>query len=209
MPLLKELAFTHIQLTQFQAWGGGYSDTSWFEGSLGTSELATFFTDTHAHSMEEYLELLLNSKGLARYAPFFLDVASMGKMLGGSFLPGIEVGREGGIPENWTLYHGGSPYFPDLRFHPQGSLDGHSAGTLTKDLSVPWFADFIDCGETFWPTARPEVVFDKNSIAYLWLNQNLHADTEDKFKVYWMQVGFIRRQQGDKLAEDESLFHRP
>jgi hypothetical protein len=209
MPLLKELALTHIQLTQFQAWAGGYSDTSWFEQNLGATELAMFFNDTHSHTMDEYLDRLLNSNGLSRYAPFFLDVASMGKMLGGSFLPGIEVGREGGIPNNWTLYHGGTPRFPDLRFHPQGSLDGHSAGTLTKDLSVPWFADFIDCGETFWPTARPQVVFDKNGIAYPWLNQHLHADTEDKFKVYWLQVGFIRRQQGDKFAEDESLFHRP
>ena len=133
--------------------------------------------------MEEYLNQLFNFNGLSRYAPVFLDMASMGKILGGSFLPGIEVGREGGKLENWTLYHGATPYFPDLRFHPQGVLEPHLPGTLTKDLSVPWFADYIDCGETFWPTSRPQVVFEKNGIAYPWLSNARHANSEAKFKI--------------------------
>jgi hypothetical protein len=173
------------------------------------SDLATFFNDTHTHSTEEYLDRLFNFNGLTRYAPAFLDMASMGKMLGGSFLPGIEVGREGGKAKNWTLYHGGTRYFPDLRFQPQDTLVPHLRGTLTKDLSVPWFADYIDCGETFWPTSRPQVVFDKNGIAYPWLSAGRHADTEAKFKIYWLQLGFLRRQQGDNFAEGDSLFHRP
>ena len=209
MPLLKEVALTHIQLVQFEAWAGGYADTSWFEQNLRVSDLATFFNDTHPHTMEEYLNQLFNFNGLSRYAPVFLDMASMGKILGGSFLPGIEVGREGGKLENWTLYHGATPYFPDLRFHPQGVLEPHLPGTLTKDLSVPWFADYIDCGETFWPTSRPQVVFEKNGIAYPWLSNARHANSEAKFKIYWFQLGFLRRQQGDKFAEEESLFHRP
>ena len=130
-------------------------------------------------------------------------------MLGGSFLPGIEVGREGGKAENWTLYHGGTPYFPDLRFHPQGVLAPHRAGTLTKDLSVPWFADYIDCGETFWPTSRPQVVYQKNGFAYPWLYIAEARQQRGRFQSYWFQLGFIRRQQDDEFFEEESLFHRP
>ena len=43
---------------------------------------------------------------VARYAPAIIDMAPLGTMLGGSFLPGIEVGREAGIARNWCLFHG-------------------------------------------------------------------------------------------------------
>jgi L-lysine epsilon oxidase-like protein len=220
MPLLKEYAFTHIQYNQFEYWATGKMEkghyTRWaplFEVIFKGSRLATFFGE--AHSREEYIDQLLKQRPL--YGPAFLDMASLGKMLGGSFLPGIEVGREGGIPKNWSLYHGGTVYFPDLRFHPQGSATPHRPGTLTKDLAVPWFADYIGCVENFWPTSRPQVVYQKNDVPYAWLEIKEHAHNDADFRAYWKRVGFIRRQTTGEFFdtatgeffEEEALLHRP
>jgi hypothetical protein len=84
-----------------------------------------------------------------------IDMAHLGTMLGGSFLPGIEVGREAGIATNWCLFHGATKYFPSIRFKPYNKEAEHSHGTLTKDLAVPWTEDFKSCDEAFWPTSRP------------------------------------------------------
>ena len=62
-----------------------------FEVVFKGSQLEAFFRED-GHSSEEYLDKLLSLRPL--YAPAFLDMASMGKMVGGSFLAGIEVGRE-------------------------------------------------------------------------------------------------------------------
>jgi hypothetical protein len=234
MPMVKDHAFTAMQYGQFKAWAEGHESKRLFEALFRGSDLESFFKASPGSSIESYLNEMLKKR--PRFAPAFLDMASMGKMLGGSFLPGIEVGREAGKRQNWSLYRGGTPHFPDLRFHPQGKSDEHRAGTLTKDLSVPWFADYIDCAENFWPTSRPQVVFDEKGIAYSWLDlgvikndlsrrlgaashgplpawdvlspDNPTAD-QTAFKEYWTRVGFIRRQQDGKLAEEEALLHRP
>ena len=84
-----------------------------------------------------------------------IDMAHLGAMLGGSFLPGIEVGREAGIATNWCLFHGATKYFPSIRFKPANKDAEHEPGTLTKDLAVPWTEDFKACDEVFWPTSGP------------------------------------------------------
>jgi hypothetical protein len=228
MPLLKELAFTHLQYNQFEYWAnnqvtGGVKPT-WaplFEVIFKAGNLTSFFAENHTR--EEYINMLFACR--PRYAPAFLDIASMGRMLGGSFLPGIEVGREAGIPGNWSLFHGGTVYFPDVRFAPMPKVAAdsstaipigeplpepaaHSAGQLTKDLAVPWFADFIACGETFWPTSRPSVVQQKNGPAYDWLSGAVDED-DATLIAYWTKLGFIRRQPDDAFHETEALFERP
>jgi hypothetical protein len=212
MPMLKEYAFTYIQYNHLEYWATGKMDkghyTRWtplFEILFKGSSLETFFAQ--AHSMEEYVNELFKIR--PRYAPAFLDMASMGRMLGGSFLPGIEVGREGGKATNWSFVHGGTIYFPDIRFHPQGKAPGHKAGTLTKDLAIPWFADYIGCEEDFWPTSRPQVVYQNNGLAYSWLSKSEHTTTEPAFRDYWKKLGFIRRQPNDEFFEEEAVFTRP
>jgi L-lysine epsilon oxidase C-terminal domain len=215
--MLKEYAFTHIQFTQFEFWAkgsvAGGHNPRWaplFEVVFKGSSLETFFKQSH--TMEEYIAELFRRR--PRYAPAFLDMANMARMLGGSFLPGIEIGREGGKPGNWSLYRGGTIYFPDLRFHPQGRTVTHSPGTLTKDLALPWFVDYINCGENFWPTSRPEVVYQQNGLPYSWLSFSDHASDEAALKAYWTKLGFIRRRTNsvtseDELFEEEALFPRP
>lgn len=228
MPLLKELALTHIQYNHFEYWATNKVTKGlkprWapnFEVHLQDASLANFFAQ--AHTREEYIDKLFKSR--PRYAPAFLDMASMGRMLGGSFLPGIEVGREAGIPSNWSLFHGGTSYFPDVRFLPTPNISdavnaaipldqpipeppAHSPGQLTKDLAVPWFADFIACGETFWPTSRPSIVQQENGPAYDWMPPE--ADTDDASLIaYWTKLGFIRRGAGDVFRETETQFEHP
>jgi len=225
MPLLKDLAFTHLQYNQFEYWAKNRVSKGlkpqWaplFEVIFKAGNLVDFFGQNHTR--EQYIDMLFASR--PRYAPAFLDMASMGRMLGGSFLPGIEVGREGGVPENWSLFHGGTVYFPDVRFLPTPPVDPtaspspdpipeppmHPAGTLTKDLAVPWFADFIACNETFWPTSRLSVVQQKNGPAYNWIPGEADKD-DDALIAYWTKLGFIRRQPDDTFHETEALFERP
>jgi hypothetical protein len=214
MPMLKELALTHMQFRHFQLWSNNLPDFDFnpetkhlFQRLFKPNDPNSFFSQPH--SMEEYINELLTKR--SRYAPAFLDMASMGKIIGGSFLPGIEVGREGGIQENWTLYHGGTIYFPDLRFHPRwnNGSEPHPPGMLTKDLSIPWFVDYIACPENYWPTSRPQVVYSKAGVAYSWLTKHTHANTESDLTFYWTKLGFIRRQPNDTFAEEESIFPRP
>jgi hypothetical protein len=217
MPMLKEYALTEIQYGQFARWAGTAADVHprhapFFDVVFkGNKRLEPFFQERTAdgdpaHSMEDYITRLLTT--LPLYAPAFLDMASMSKMLGGSFLPGIEVGREAGVPKNWSLFQGGTKYFPDLRFMPQGTDKLHRPGMFTKDLAVPWFVDFEDCQENYWPTSRPQVVYQDNGLAYPWL-PGRETTGEDAMRRYWKRVGFIRRQDDGTIIEDESLIKRP
>jgi hypothetical protein len=145
-------------------------------------------------------------------------------MLGGSFLPGIEVGREAGIATNWCLFHGGTIHFPDVRFKPCDDAREHTVGTLTKDLSVPWTADFLSCDETFWPTGRPGKVYVNETVRRDWMLQpavrgdpiaannhpgdviphlNSDATASEYYKEYWKSLGFVRRTATDKFIVAE------
>lgn len=209
MPLLKEYALTEVQYGQFARWANQKLDfhPRWaplFDVVFKGSALETFFQQS-GHTLDQHINLLLTA--LPLYAPAFLDMASMGKMLGGSFLPGIEVGREGGKPENWSLFQGGTKYFPDLRLMPQGTPDLHRPGTLTKDLGVPWFVDFDDCQENYWPTSRPQVVYQEQGLAYSWLPFEESKD-KDTMIAYWKRVGFVRRRGDGIIDKDDSLIEQ-
>jgi hypothetical protein len=92
---------------------------------------------------------------------------------------------------------------------PQGTDNTlHRPGMFTKDLAVPWFVDFEDCQENYWPTSRPQVVNQDNGLAYPWLPSR-ETTGEAAMRSYWKRVGFIRRQDNGTLTEDESLIKRP
>ena len=122
-----------------------------------------------------------------------LDMANLGKMLGGSFLPGIEVGREAGRAQNWSLVHGATKYFPDLRFHPAAGSTPHQPGMLTKDLAVPWFNDFISCDETYWPTSRPQIVYQEQILRIV----------REIGDFSWTHAAYIRKIISRKIGEQE------
>src|SRR5205823_4068371 len=67
--------------------------------------------------------------------------------VGGPLFPGIEA--------SWTVRK------PDLYVSAfRINSRRHHAGDITKYMSLPWQADFYDCGDTWWPSARPEQVIE-------------------------------------------------
>jgi hypothetical protein len=144
-------------------------------------------------------------------------MAAMGAMLGGSFLPGIEVGREAGIAGNWCLFYGATQYFPTVRFKPVGKTDEHTHGTLSKDLAVPWSQDFQACDEKFWPTSRPGRTIKTaagprldwqitiaDSVPHL---GRVAATPLEFVQEYWKSLGFIRRNATNEFIEREQSWH--
>ena len=155
MPLLRELAYTTHQYKQFEVWQGKtiseYRLVNIFFTELVPPVLQVSFA--LPGDQDKHFKDFLAARPM--YAPAMIDMAYLGTIIGGSFLPGIEVGREAGIATNWCLFHGSTRYFPSIRFKPSNSATEHTLGTLTKDLAVPWSEDFKACDEAFWPTARP------------------------------------------------------
>jgi hypothetical protein len=218
MPLLRELAYTHLQYDNFLDW----------QGDPKNVRLAAIFTEIVSPSLrtsfnaagdaDSYFAALLAER--PRFAPAMIDMAHLGSMLGGSFLPGIEVGREGAIATNWCLFHGGTSYFADVRFKPARSTGNHTIGTLTKDLAVPWSKDYASCDEQFWPTARMGRVTTDGTNRVDWIMSNgqlatfLHRPaatfTEgDYVKAYWKALGFVRRNSSDQFIEQEAPWRGP
>jgi hypothetical protein len=213
MPMLRELAYTNLQYSHFSDWALA-SPTKLetiYDTMLGASLKAFLAAD---HDEDAWFAKIVADA--ETYAPALLDMAHMGAMLGGSFLPGIEVGREAGVAQNWSLYHGGSPRFPDVRFDPCNGTTPHPPGMLTKDLAVPWQVDYAACNETYWPTSRPGKVVRETAPGTFaegqdWMIGSLSVEAgespdENKrryYRTYWTMLGFIRRETNDRFVERE------
>jgi len=209
MPMLRELAFTPLQYTQLEAWKNPGADPqakNIFD-LIVSPALAALFAG--AGDADKHFTDLLAKRPL--FAPALIDMAHLGAMIGGSFLPGIEVGREAAIPTNWSLFHGPTPDFPTIRFKPVDADGEHISGTLTKDLAIPWSEDFKDCDETFWPTSRPGRTTKDGTNRILWQiditdsipHLGRKAGDPEFLKEYWKALGFIRR---DVLPTGEVVF---
>lgn len=232
MPMLRELAYTFLQYDQFGMWQARDfvpSSGKFREHNVRTANLfdqivsrALKASFAGAGNADAHFANFLAER--PKLAPAMIDMAGLGAMLGGSFYPGIEVGREAGIPVNWSLYHGGTQHFPDVRFRPCNETRDHTIGTLTKDLSVPWTVDYRTCDESFWPTSRPGMVFMATSGRQSWFNSpkienspnpaddspgdtiphlGRKASGEEYIKEYWKSLLFIRRRSDGSYREGE------
>lgn len=216
MPLLRELAYTPLQYEQFKGWQASGTDVhnAFIFDQIVAPALKVIFS--RADDADKHFSSLLVARPL--FAPALIDMAHLGAMLGGSFLPGIEVGREAGIAANWCLFHGATKYFPSIRFKPCTKDAEHTLGMLTKDLAVPWSEDFKACDEAFWPTSRPgrttkdPVTLTRHNWQIKKSNTIPHlgavATSDAQFvKEYWKALGFIRRDATDRLIEQEQSWH--
>lgn len=231
MPMLRELAFPPTLYDQFKAWQASDTDVRLdylFREMLPPSLRKSFGTGTDAEA--HFANVVAK---IPKYAPTLIDMAHLGAMLGGSFLAGIEVGREGGVSTNWCMYHGATHYFPSIRFKPCDVPAEHPIGHLTKDLAIPWTFDFEHCTEDFWPTSRPGRTTKTGTTRLDWmiwfpdppdpaapppatppppadvlphLGRAPH-DLVEFYKEYWKALSFIRRDASDQFLEKEQTWH--
>ena len=217
MPLLRELAYTSYQNEQFKIWQAPADAEGAKMSQLFTTMVsASLKTDLETGVDDRDLKFDAFVKAAPKYAPAMMDMANAGSMLGGSFLPGIEVGREAGVATNWTMMHGGTDVFPDIRFKPTEIADEHLSGRLTKDLAIPWQKDFIACDEAFWPTSRPGMVQELQGAVETTVEWQISrtdytmpvgstALEQDVlyFNRYWKDLGFVRREAPQKFVNRE------
>jgi hypothetical protein len=214
MPLLRELAYTPLQYQQFEVWQGSIADVRNHNIFVLIVSPALELSFAGAGDADKHFADFLAARPL--FAPAMIDMAHLGAMLGGSFLPGIEVGREAGVATNWCLFHGATMYFPSIRFKPCTKSAEHTLGTLTKDLAVPWSEDFKACDEAFWPTSRPGRTTTGGVTRHNWQIDisdviphlgATAANAVEFVKEYWKALGFIRRDPTDKFIEQEQSWH--
>jgi len=127
-----------------------------------------------------------------RVTPEGLDRAALETCVGGAFFPGIEAG--------WMM-RDTFEYSEPFRLRP-GSL---KAGDVTKQMAVPWQADFIDCAQEgelgWWPAQRPDDVFPEAGGPQVPWTRDL-VDTKTDMIDNWNRLGFIVRK-GAKYVETE------
>src|SRR5262249_22881877 len=138
--------------------------------------------------------------------PWGLDRAALEGCVGGAFYPGIEAG--------WQIRHEDLFAAPFRIKHRARSTyltddDVVRARPLSRQIAVPWQADFMDCqaesddepGETWgiwgwWPSQRPDDVrVSTHDVMVPWV-RDIPEDGEARhewMKNNWKKLGFVLR----------------
>lgn len=117
--------------------------------------------------------------------PLALTRATLEACIGAPFFPGIEGTYVIAQKETYI-----EPFRIDHR---------HQAGFLTERMALPWQADFIACGELWWPAQRPvEVTKSDGSRDSYSRGMNGYSDMVK----WWTELGFVVRK-GAKFVESE------
>jgi len=124
--------------------------------------------------------------------PAGLDRAALEACAGGPCYPGLEA--------SWLLrdhYTFVEPFRLDRA--------GLAAGDITKQMAVPWQADFTDCtqeGElAWWPAQRPDDVYTEPGGKQLPWTRGLVHDKADMVRK-WHRLGFVVKK-GARFVERE------
>ena len=124
--------------------------------------------------------------------PQGLDRAGLESCVGGAFYPGIEA--------SWLLrdkYKFSEPF----RLDPTNL----EPGDLTKQMAVPWQADFTDCAQdgdlAWWPAQRPDDVFPEAGGPQVPWIRGIVNSTQDMV-AKWHRLGFVVKK-GVKFVETE------
>jgi hypothetical protein len=113
--------------------------------------------------------------------PHGLDRAALEACVGGAFYPGIEA--------SWLLrdvYSFSEPFRLDAT--------NLKAGDISKQMAVPWQADFYDCtqdGElAWWPAQRPDDVYpESGGPQQPWIRK--HVKSASDMVKNWYKLGFV------------------
>ena len=117
--------------------------------------------------------------------PDALTRAALEGCIGAPFFPGIEVTYVIAQAETYD-----SPFRIRQTLPP---------GFLTERMALPWQADFLACGELWWPAQRPvEVVTATGQIEPFSRGMSSYGDMVQ----WWTELGFVV-QQDDQFVESE------
>lgn len=124
--------------------------------------------------------------------PAGLDRSALESCVGGAFYPGIEAG--------WLL-RDTYKYSEPFRLEPTNL----KPGDVTKQMAVPWQADFTDCAQegelAWWPAQRPDEVFPESGGPQAAWTRGLVASMADMVQK-WDRLGFIVKK-GGRYVETE------
>ncbi|MDC3962206.1 LodA/GoxA family CTQ-dependent oxidase [Polyangium jinanense] len=147
-----------------------------------------------------------------------LDRAQLEAASGGAFFPGIEVGWQ---VRNAALFI--EPFRIDLQATSGywGEDEPIGPGHFSRQMALPWHADFTDCAAEgnrgWWPSIRPDDVFPsaQAQTRVPWARATSHFGSgktevqhEDMVE-NWYKFGFVVRQPDKTQIETERAPHIP
>ncbi len=124
--------------------------------------------------------------------PEGLDRAALENCVGGAFYPGIEA--------SWLLRDKYQYVEPFRLSHAR-----RQPGDVTKQMAVPWQADFYDCAQdgplAWWPAQRPDDVFPASGGPQVaWIRDLINSAPDMVQK--WHRLGFVVKK-GRRFLETE------
>ena len=138
------------------------SNNSW--KPEGSSEEGFTLTESQYRMLVEWAEGKVdidgpNGQPPENITPEGLDRAALMNCVGGAFYPGIEAGW---FLESPTAVEMDGADFLRIKRNQRLFGDSLEAGDITKQMAVPWQADFSVCHVSedvgWWPSARPDKV---------------------------------------------------
>ena len=121
--------------------------------------------------------------------PDDLDQAALEACIGAALWPGIEAGQYLLRKDIWKQF----PRLDDTVVKP---------GDVTARMALPWHTDFLECGESWWPVARPhQVKPERRPGTYREWNHRI-SDNE-QMVAEWDTLGFVIRE-GTQFLEVEA-----
>ena len=124
--------------------------------------------------------------------PAGLDRSALESCVGGAFFPGIEAG--------WLL-RDTYKYSEPFRLDPTNL----KAGDVTKQMALPWQADFTDCAQeaelAWWPAQRPDEVFPETGGPQVPWTRDIVNSMLDMVQK-WHRLGFVIKK-GKRFVETE------
>jgi len=131
--------------------------------------------------------------------PEGLTRAALETCVGGPFYPGIETSFM-----TRDIYSFIEPFRLDATIVDASTGNRLSPGDLTKQMAVPWQADFYDCrfdaGVQWWPAQRPEQVFTTSGGRQRWTRDIING--RQGMVQNWHKLGFVV-QNDEEYVETE------
>ena len=146
-----------------------------------------------------------------------LDQAALENASGGAFFPGIEFSWQ---MRNPSLF--AEPFRLNLAAHSSywGETQTIGAGHFSRQMALPWHADFNDCADEgdygWWPSQRPTAVLSDPSAAKRvdWARPDVKFDSGSQTSTHadmlacWYKFGFVVAS-GEVFVETERAAHVP